>query len=581
MTDSPGSPRSFTFDGTVVPFQAGQTAAAALWASGRRSWRTTRVQAAPRGVFCGIGACYDCLATVDGSPGERLCITPARPGAVITSSAVPAAAPLSGRARRRELASGADVTACTPGVSKVPFLTYDLVVIGGGPAGLAAAATAALGGTTVALLDTAPRLGGQFWRHREGETGAHGYRQWPVFAGLSSIVEERVDHVPGATVWFAARSDRYFELQTSVGVYRAPRIVLATGAHDRILPFPGWHLPGVVTPGAAQALLKGSGVPVGRRVVVAGAGPFLLPVAVGLAEAGVRVVGVFEAGDPSPYLSRPSVLAGALGKLGEAAGYAARLARYRVPYRVRHAAIAARAGADGSVSHVDVARLDPAGDVVPGTRRRLACDALAVGYGFTANIELALMVGCRTVVATDGGLKVLVDDDGQTTVPGVYAAGEITGVGGSALAVVEGELAGHAAGSGTALSARERTNAVRRRDRLRAFAEVMHAAHPAPAGWPAWLEPDTLVCRCEEVPHASLVDAVAELGATDARSVKLLARPGMGWCQGRTCGAAVAALTARAGGRVVTRDDLLALAHRPLATPVRLADLAGLDDDEG
>ncbi len=135
-------------------------------------------------------------------------------------------------------------------------------------------------------------------------------------------------------------------------------MVLATGAYDRALPFPGWDLPGVVTAGAAQALLKGSGVAVGRDVVVAGAGPFLLPVAVGLAEAGARVVGVFEAGDPRAYLSRPAVLAGLAGKVAEAAGYAARLARHRVPYRVRHAVIAAHAGPDGTVSGVDVARLD-------------------------------------------------------------------------------------------------------------------------------------------------------------------------------------------------------------------------------
>jgi NAD(P)H-nitrite reductase large subunit len=186
------------------------------------------------------------------------------------------------------------------------------------------------------------------------------------------------------------------------------------------------------------------------------------------------------------------------------------------------------------------------------------------------------------MIGADGGLAVMVDDDGQTTVPGVYAAGEVTGIGGSALAVVEGELAGHAAanaaGTGVALSPRDSGNLARRRDRLRAFAGAMHAAHPAPGGWPTWLAPSTVVCRCEEVPLAAVREAVRGLGATDARSVKLLARPGMGWCQGRTCGPAIAVLTARAAGRAVTRDDLLALAHRPFATPVRLADLAALAD---
>jgi NAD(P)H-nitrite reductase large subunit len=253
-----------------------------------------------------------------------------------------------------------------------------------------------------------------------------------------------------------------------------------------------------------------------------------------------------------------------------------------VPYRVRHAVIAARPGVDGTVSGVDVARLDRAGRVIVGSVQKVACDAVAVGYGFTANIDLALALGCGTRVGADGGLAVLVDDQGQTTVAGVFAAGEITGVGGSALAVVEGELAGAAAaeagGFDSALSTRDRAAARRKRDRLRAFADLMDAAHAPPAGWPSWLEAETLVCRCEEVSYSAVVDAVAELGATDGRSVKLLARPGMGWCQGRICGHATAVLTARACGRPVTRDDLSAFAYRPFATPVRLGDLAALAD---
>jgi D-hydroxyproline dehydrogenase subunit alpha len=545
-----------TFDGQPVPVAPGQTVAGALWAAGIRSWRTTRVREQPRGLFCGIGACFDCLATVDGTPAQRLCVTPARAGMEV--------------------------------LRKVPFLTfsveegallntaaeYDVVVVGGGPAGLGAAAAAALGGARVALLDAGSRLGGQFWRHRDGETGAHGYRDWAVFEGLRSIVEERVDHIAGASVWFAepaVASREAVVLHTTAGRFQAPKVVLATGAYDRALPFPGWDLPGVVTPGAAQALLKGSGVPIGRAVVVAGAGPFLLPVAVGLLDAGVRVVAVLEAGNPRGYAAKPGVLAGVAGKLGEAAGYAAALARHRVPFRLRHAVTAAHAGPDGTVSSVDIVRLDR-----PHRTERLACDAVAVGYGFTANLELALLLGCRTRVGADGGLAVAVGGDGRTSVPGVYAAGEITGVGGSALAVLEGELAG-AAAAGTTLSTRELGQSVRKRDRLRAFADVMHAAHAPPTDWPSWLDGETLVCRCEEVPYDAVTYAVTELGATTTRAVKSLARPGMGWCQGRMCGAATATLTARACGRPVTEEDLLTFTHRPLATPVRLADLAAAD----
>jgi NADPH-dependent 2,4-dienoyl-CoA reductase/sulfur reductase-like enzyme len=491
-----------------------QTVGAALWAAGVRSWRTTR-GGAPRGLFCGIGVCYDCLATVDGVTGQRVCIR--HP---------PAVDPVEGR--------------------------FDVAVVGGGPAGLAAAATAARAGCRVVLVDEAAELGGQYWRGNP-----HG------FAGFASTVDLAVHRITGP-VWFVEPG---FTLHCGDSTIRADRIVVATGAHDRALPFPGWELPGVVTPGAAQALLKGSGVPLGERVVVAGAGPFLLPVAVGLARAGVRVVGVFEAGNPAGYLHRLGTR-----KLREAAGYAAALARYRIPYRTGHAVIAAHGGS--AVSSVDVARLD--GDRAV---RRVDCDAVAVGYGFTARLELPLALGCTTRMSDDGGLALIVDAAGRTSVPGVYAAGEVTGVGGADLAVVEGELAGTAIAiacgypapfAGRALDVR-----LRRRRRLRAFARAMHAAHRPPAGWPSFLDDRTLVCRCEEVPYQRVRHAVRELGATDARTVKLFARPGMGWCQGRVCGYPTACLTASLCDREPSQADLLALAHRPFATPVRLGTLAG------
>lgn len=552
------------YDGQPVPFEPGQTVAAALWNAGIRSWHARGGSGRSHGLVCGIGSCFRCLAVIDGEADQRACLAPARSGMVVNGAvhdATSASGGIPAPRRTRAAATG----------------RYDVAVVGGGPAGLAAAATASLAGARVVLVDAAPRPGGQFWRHRAGEDGRHGYRNWPIFAGMLSIVEERVDHIGDATVWLAEPG---FLLHTTAGRLAAERLVLATGAYDRTVPFPGWELPGVVTPGAAQALLKGSGVRIGAEVVVAGAGPFLLPVAVALAEAGARVVGVYEAGDPRPYLRRPGTMAGVPGRLGEAAGYAAVLARHRVRYRTRHAVVAAVGTEATGVSAVDVAPLDGQGRV-SGATERVSCDAIAVGYGFTANLDLALALGCATRLGVDGGLAVLVGEAGQTSVPAVYAAGEITGVGGAELAVVEGELAGSAAavaaGLAAPLSSREITALRRRRDRLRRFADVMHAAHRVPASWPEWLADDTVVCRCEEVPYGRVERAVTELHASDARSVKLLARPGMGWCQGRMCGYPTAHLAARACGRPVTEEDLIALAQRPFAAPVRLGELAGGD----
>jgi D-hydroxyproline dehydrogenase subunit alpha len=456
-------------------------------------------------------------------------------------------------------------------------MRLDVAVVGGGPAGLAAAVTAARAGCTVALLDSAPRLGGQFWRHHDD--AGRGHRDWSVFATLQAeLLDLEVDYRAGAAVWFVEPNPPGYLLQVT-GAAAEPvwtrRVVFATGAHDRPLPFPGWDLPGVVTPGAAQALLKGSGVAVGSQMVVAGAGPFLLPVAIGLLESGVRVAGVYEAGAPLRYARRPGAIAA--GKLAEAAGYAAKLAQYRVPYRTRHAVVAARG--DTSVSSVDVVRLDRHGREVAGSRRSVACDAVAVGYGFTPQLELPLALGCATRLDVDGNLVLEVDVAGRTTVPDVYAAGEVTGVGGATLALIEGRQIGvvvaMAAGHPSPYPEMELTRLLHRRAGQRRFAQLMHEVHSPPAGWTSWLAPDTVVCRCEEVPVARIKAAVADQGATDARTVKNLSRAGMGWCQGRICGYATAALTAQLCGRELAADDLAAFARRPIAQPITLAELAG------
>lgn len=454
-------------------------------------------------------------------------------------------------------------------------MSYDLAVVGAGPAGLAAAVTAAQAGCRVALLDSAPHLGGQFWRHRDG-TGT-GHRAWSVFATLrAALLDSAVDYRTGAAVWFVEAVPPGYVLHVEgAPAVSARHVLFATGTYDRPLPFPGWDLPGVVTPGAAQALLKGSGVPLGSRVVVAGAGPFLLPVAVGLLAAGVQVAGVYEAGNPRRYLRRPWVLTA--GKLREAAGYLVRLARHRVRYRTRHAVVAARGSR--AVSEVEVARLDRHGRAVPGSARTVACDALAIGYGFTPQIELPLALGCATRLDVDGNLVLDVDVAGRTSVAGVFAAGEVTGVGGASLALIEGRLVAAvvalASGRPSPFTELELNRLLSRRAVQRRFAAAMHEVHAPPGGWVDWLQERTLVCRCEEVPYAAVRAAVSDLGATTGRAVKGLCRPGMGWCQGRVCGYATAALTAHLCGRDLRPADLETFARRPVAQPVTLATVAG------
>ncbi|SDK49476.1 Pyruvate/2-oxoglutarate dehydrogenase complex, dihydrolipoamide dehydrogenase (E3) component [Nonomuraea maritima] len=455
-------------------------------------------------------------------------------------------------------------------------LTYDLVVVGGGPAGVAGALTAALAGLRVTLLDSGARLGGQYFRH------AAVPRREPGLDRFLRQVRElgaRADVLTRHQVWNVSREPDgdvtvHAHTRDASGerpvTLRARRLLIATGAHDRPLPFPGWDLPGVLTAGGAQALLKGGNVLAGRRVVVSGTGPFLLPVATGLAGAGARVLGVYEAGGGLGLARHPLL---ALGKAAETAGYAAALVRHRVPYRPRHAVVAAHG--EREVEAVTVARLDADWNVL--TTSIVACDTVAVGYGFVPQIELGTQLGCDTRAEPDGSVVLAVDAAQRTSVPGVWAAGEPTGVAGWAQAEVEGRIAGRAVVADARPQAVRGSDGVllRRRSRGRAFGAALHEAYPVRPGWQGWLRDDTLVCRCEEVPLARVREA-QELGATDARSVKLLARPGMGWCQGRICGYAVSCLA----------GEPPAPPRRPIAQPVTLGALseaappdAGSQDD--
>lgn len=452
---------------------------------------------------------------------------------------------------------------------------WDVLVVGAGPAGLAAAAAAAEAGATVAVVDRSPRAGGQYWRHGAGPapthfTELHGRMRR---AGAVLLPEHHVQTLcpdpdgwtlttlRGADPMLAARPVRL----------TARQLVLATGAYDRQLPFPGWDLPGVLTAGGVQALLKEHGVRAGATVVVAGTGPFLLPVATGLLAAGARVPVVAEANSPGGFARHPRAVAGAPGKLAEGAGYLARLTRGGGRYRRRHAV--RRALGTRVVEAVELVRLDRRGAPVPGSTRTVPCDTLAVGWGFTPQLELHLQAGCATRLDVDGSLVVEVRDDQRTSVAGVWAAGESTGIGGWQLAALEGEIAG-----GAAAGRRPAVRLLRRRAALRRFASAMHAVHPVPDALLAGVPDDVPACRCEEVPVGAVRAAVTELGATDARAAKLLSRAGMGWCQGRTCGYGTARLTAAACGRDVGEADLRAFAERPFAAPSRLGTLAGTDE---
>ncbi|MFF3767959.1 FAD-dependent oxidoreductase [Streptomyces sp. NPDC001922] len=431
-----------------------------------------------------------------------------------------------------------------------------VVVVGAGPAGMAAA-LAAGAAADVVLLDNGARPGGQF--HRQTPTGP------PAAPARAVLGHPRIDHRPHTSVWAVEPGpDGTHRIHTQQGPADAARpvdtldarsLILCPGAYDRALPFPGWDLPGVCTAGAAQALAKGQGLAVGRRVVLSGTGPFLLPVASALLDAGAELLGVYEAGTPARWLRRPvTALRDGRAKLPELAAYTARLARRNVPYRHRTAVVAAH-GAD-RVEAVTVARLDRDWNI-RALRRIDGVDAVCVGFGFTPQLELAVAAGCSLRPGPDGHPVVAVDARQATSVPGVYAAGEITGIGGADLAAAEGTVAGAAVIGANTPRAAARVRAGRR------FAAALAAAHPVRPGWPGWLTDDTLICRCEEVGYGDLRTALRDRGADGMRVLKLTSRAGLGPCQGRICGRNTAELAG------LPPSD-----RRPIAQPIRLGDLA-------
>jgi len=300
---------------------------------------------------------------------------------------------------------------------------HDVIVVGAGPAGLAAACRAAECGATVALLDDNPRPGGQVWRADARQPKGKAAR-WLRLAG-----ERNVGWIAAARV-FAAPAPGRIVLERSHGnlelAYR--NLVLATGARERLLPFPGWTLPNVMGAAGLEALVRSGFSVKGKKVVVAGAGPLLLAVAKYLRGQGANVRLVAEQTDPATLNRFARGLARRPAKLAQAVFL--RAALLGIPYRSGCWPVAAEGR--GKLESVTLRR--------GGKTWSEPCDYLACGFGLIPNVELASLLGCRV-----GQAGVEVDEYQQTSVAGVYCAGEATGMGGLGLSLAAGEIAGYAA----------------------------------------------------------------------------------------------------------------------------------------
>ena len=392
-------------------------------------------------------------------------------------------------------------------MSKDSQRRFDVLVIGGGPAGMAAAVRAAECGVEVGIVDDNATLGGQIWRGESDDGENQDAIRWSEMlrtAGVTKLCGKRVFDQPEARVLFAEGDDDLCELR-----YR--NLILATGARECFLPFPGWTLPNVMGAGGLQAMVK-SGLPIrGKRVVVGGTGPLLLAVAAYLRKHGAEIPIICEqaswsmlAGFSMALLAQPAKIAQGIQLKRELVG---------VPFAANSWPLAARGQQE--LESVTISRR--------GKSETIECDYLACGFHLVPNLELQQLLGCQI---REG--YVHVDEFQRTTVEGVFCAGEPTGIGGVELAIIEGQIAGLAAGGGL-----EKARLLfRDRDKTRRFARRLDQTFRLRPELKNLPSAETLVCRCEDVSYSRLQQQ------TSWRSAKLQTRCGMGPCQGRVCGPA-------------------------------------------
>jgi NADPH-dependent 2,4-dienoyl-CoA reductase/sulfur reductase-like enzyme len=479
----------------------------------------------------------------------------------------------------------------------------DVAIVGAGPAGLAAALTLREHGGSVLLVDEQSRPGGQIYRQPpagfevahwlEGRAYAPGRELLAAAGGL-----EGVDWRASTTAWgvfgLQAGLDSFARPEapeeglvlglsgpTGIEYVRPTRLLIAPGAYDLPVAFPGWTLPGVMAAGGVQAFVKSQKLLPGRRFVLAGGHPLLLVVADQLLAAGADLAAVAFA-QPRPGVTEALRTLPRLGRhvvrLADAAGPAARLRRARVPLLVSH--VVAHADGGEQLERVTLAAVDDEWRPRVGREQTFDCDTLAVGYGFVPSSELARQAGCAyRFDGPAGGFVVECDAWMRSSLDAVYVAGEVVGIAGANQAIEEGRLAalgilgdlGRLQGD---TLARLRRAARRRLDALAPFSAIVRERFaPRYDALARLADDDTIVCRCEEITAGELRAALREnphLGTADA--VKLFTRTGMGPCQGRFCMLTVAHMIADARGAPV--GVVGPYASRPPVKPVGIAALA-------
>lgn len=579
-------------DGRPCVALEGESVAAALTAAGVLALRRER-DGALRGLYCGMGMCFECRVTIDGQPGRRACLTSVQAGMRVDSEG----------GQSTPDAVGRRAGALPVAAPAMRHKRCAILVIGAGPAGLAAAEAAAERGAEVAILDERPVAGGQYYKplaaSHEFARGKPLDRQFGAGARLlRKVVARGVQISSGTLVWDAlARPEggvsvHALDAQGPID-WAAGKLIVATGAFERSWPVPGWTLPGVMTTGAAQTLARAYRVAPGRRVLIAGNGPLNLQVAADLACNGVQIVAVAEAAaaaSRAPLADLARLFATRPDLALQGLRYLYTLRARGVPLLYRHVLI--RVEGDQQARRAVLAAIDASGRVIAGSERGFDIDAVCCGYGLSPSSELTRLIGCRHEVdARNGSTLIAVRDaDGRTSIADIFVAGDAGGAWGAHSALHQGRIAGAAAAADMrgpqsrtlaglrAVGSRTAGLGAARRGlgREARFQTALWRVFAMPPIGDRLATDDTVVCRCESVRFGEVRRAIAR-GAADLGEIKRITRCGMGHCQGRYCSQTIAGLLARASG-IPAEQKIFFLAQAPLR-PVPLGAVALTAED--
>lgn len=437
-------------------------------------------------------------------------------------------------------------------------LVTDIVVIGGGPAGMAAAIEAAKIGANVTIVDEKAKPGGQIYKQfpkgfeinemqLEKKYLDKDYLEGQRIIRELGTISERINMLSSCMVWSIFPDKKVAIVQNEKNVIVAcKKLIIAEGVYERPMPFPGWTLPGVLTAGCAQTLVKTQRVLPGDKILLSGSGPLQLVLANQLVKAGARVQAVLEASAMWGIKHLPPLLAD-FGILREGLRHLYELRKLGVPFLTRHAILEAQGEKEVTVARY--AKLDKYWRPVAGTEKEMEVDTVCLGYGFISSIRLSQLCGCEHQY--DQVLQCWIpkrSDQMETTSEGIFAVGDCAGIAGHLVAIEEGRIAGIRASQQLKLIDDRNANdkcrsIISRLNRLYRFETGLNKIFTVRPGLYSRLKDDTIICRCEEVTAGEIRSAVAATGRrVNLNEIKKMTRAGMGDCQGRMCMSSVAAM---------------------------------------